>query len=386
MKLTCAVTDLQKALHITSRAISSQQALPILSNVLLKAEGKTCTISATDLELSITTSFEANIENEGSITIPAKAIVNFAQYNSDTEVTLEVLSGTQLKCKSSKANTVISGEVASEYPTITPITKEHSFTLPIQAITEALHQVIFATAKTTLRPVLSGVYVTISNTVLTLVATDSYRLSEYTIPLSSTVSDIECIVPAKVLEELKNILSTYVKLDTPAKDDETPSKLPNLNVTVSNQQIEFSIDGVTLLSRLIDGKFPNYKQIIPQETTTSVGLPVGEFTTTLKRMHFFAKEMNNNITFSITEEGLHMSTMPTQAGKDEATISIELTGQPTKIALSSSYLLDFLSHIRGETITLRLTDSMHPAVFTLPSNDKYLHLVMPLRLQEEANA
>jgi DNA polymerase III subunit beta len=383
MKFTCALSDLQKALNVTSRAISAQQALPILSNVLLKAEGKTCTLSATDLELSITTSLPATIENEGGITIPAKAIVNFAQYNSDSEVTLEVLNGTQLKCTSAKTKTIISGEVATDYPTITPITKEHSFNLPVQATTEALHKVNFSTAKTTLRPVLSGVYCVLKHNTATLVATDSYRLSEYTIPLNGNTKEAECIIPAKVLEEVKNILGTYAKQDTPAKEDESINNLPELQVALSSQQIEFSINNITLLSRLIDGKFPDYKQIIPKEHTTTIGIPMVEFATILKRMHFFAKEMNNNITFSVNEEGLHLSTMPTQAGKDETTINVEFTGQPTKIALSSLYLLDFLSHIKCETITLSLTDSMHPAVFTLPALNEYLHLIMPLRLQEE---
>lgn len=382
MKFTCNTADLTKALQITSRAISSQQALPILSNVLCKAEGKFCTLTATDLELSITTRFEAEIINEGSITIPAKAIVNFAQYTQGTQVTLEVINGTQLKCVAQGATTMISGETATEYPTIPQITKEHSLSLPILAFSDALQKVTFACAKTTLRPVLSGVFFQLQNSNLTIVATDSYRLSECSISAVEATNDFECTIPNKVLEEVKNILSTYIKLDTPAKNDEEISTLPKVHIIISNQQIEFSVDGVTLLSRLIDGKFPNYKQIIPKEHTTTVVLPTNELNTILKRMHFFAKEMNNNITLTIQEGQIHLATMPTQAGKDEATISLEVTGNPTKIALSSSYLLDFLSHIRGETVVLKLTDSMHPAVFSLPANNEYLHLIMPLRLQE----
>src|SRR3990167_9751906 len=120
MKFSCSTSDLLQALTLVSRAIGSQQALPILGNILMVAEGKRCTVSATDLELSIVTSFEAKIENEGSITVPAKAILNFAQYNNDPEVLLETSEGTQLKCTSKHAKTLISGEVATEYPTISP--------------------------------------------------------------------------------------------------------------------------------------------------------------------------------------------------------------------------------------------------------------------------
>ena len=176
MKLLCKTIDLQQALHLVSRAISNQQALPILGNILLEAEGKRCTASATDLELSIVTSFPAEIENEGAITIPAKAFLNFAQYNTDGEVLLETSEGTQLKCTSKKAKTLISGEAASEYPTITPIEKETTFPIAAGPLLEALHTVTFAAAKTTLRPVLSGVHVRSEKGKLVFVATDSYRL------------------------------------------------------------------------------------------------------------------------------------------------------------------------------------------------------------------
>lgn len=382
MKFSCDTTELQKTLSLVSRAISSQQALPILGNVLIKAEGKRCTISATDLELSIVSSIKAEIENEGTITVPAKAFMNFAQYNSDSSVLIETINGNQLKCTSSKAKTVISGEMASEYPTISTITKEDSFSLPAGALLEALQKVTFSAAKTTLRPVLSGVYIKIENNIITLVATDSYRLSEYTLPVKDVSSEIECIIPSKVLEELKSVIGVHLKSDSGNEGDAPNTETVMVDVIVSSQQIELQVGHTKLLSRLIDGKFPNYKQIIPKETTSEAGVNVNDFTTVLKRMHYFAKEMNNNITFSVAAEGMHMTTTQTQAGQDEATLSIELTGDNTKIALSSLYLLDFLSHIKSDAITIRLTDSMHPAIFTLPTDEKFLHLIMPLRLQE----
>src|SRR5687767_13020004 len=125
MKLSCKTSELLQALHLVSRAIGVQQALPILSNILIEAEGKRCRVSATDLELSMTTSFEASIENEGTITVPAKAILNFAQYNNDLEVLLETSEGTQLKCVSKHGKTTIAGEAATEYPTISGVQRKN---------------------------------------------------------------------------------------------------------------------------------------------------------------------------------------------------------------------------------------------------------------------
>mgnify|MGYP003978668795 CR=1 FL=1 len=387
MKFLCKTSNLLQALNLVSRAISNQQALPILGNVLIKVEGKRCQISATDLELSIITSFEANIENEGSITIPAKAIVNFAQYNNDDEVLLETSEGTQLKCTSAHAKTVIAGEAASEYPTISPIDREINFSLEAKPLLEELHMVTFASAKTTLRPVLAGVYVHTEKDNLILVATDSYRLSEYTIKTDTIGGDVSCIIPAKVLEELKSILSSY-KGDKKEKNEDGDSapkgNTPTITIALSAQQIEIKVGNTQLLSRLIDGKFPDYKQIIPDNKTTKASVKTKDLATMAKRMHYFAKETNNNLTFTVrkSDNTIHIATPHTQAGRDEATLDIELTGEDNKIALSSSYLLDFLGHVDDDVIQMHLTDSMHPAVFHVPSNENLLHLIMPLRIQE----
>lgn len=387
MKFLCKTSDLLQALNLVSRAISGQQALPILGNVLMQVEGKRCTLSATDLEVSIVTSFEANIENEGSITVPAKAILNFAQYNSDKEVLLETSEGTQLKCTSAHAKTVISGEAASEYPTISHIEKETSFSLEVQPLLEALHTVTFASAKTTLRPVLAGVYVHHENNNLVFVATDSYRLSEYKIKAEGVGSDVSCIIPAKVLEEVKNILGSQ-KGDKEKKSEEgdvaPKTKATKVDIALSAQQVEVTIGHTRLLSRLIDGKFPDYKQIIPSETKSKAAIQSKDLATITKRMHYFAKETNNNLTFTIrkSDNTVHITTPHTQAGRDEATLDIELTGEDNKIALSSSYLLDFLGHIDDDVVEMLVSDSMHPAVFHIPSNKNLLHLIMPLRIQE----
>ena len=338
-------------------------------------------MSATDLELSIVTSFEANIENEGSITIPSKAILNFAQYNNDAEVLLETSEGTQLKCTSKHAKTLIAGEAASEYPIITNVEKQHSFTLEAAPLLQALHLVTFASAKTTLRPVLSGVYVRMEKGKLILVATDSYRLSEYKMPLQGSSADISCIIPVKILEELKVILGSK-KGDKKASEEEKP-KVTKIDVILSRQQIEFQVGPTRLLSRLIDGKFPDYEQIIPKDAKTRVVFATHELTTAARRMHYFAKEMNNNLTFHCGKEQTKIQTPQTQVGRDEAVLGAQNSGPENKIALSSSYLLDFLAHAESDPIVMEVVDSMHPAVFKTVDEGKFLHLIMPLRMQEE---
>ncbi|HRH74038.1 MAG TPA: DNA polymerase III subunit beta [Zoogloea sp.] len=390
MKFSCKTQELLSALHLVSRAIGGEQTLPILQNVLIHVEGKRCTLSATNLELSIVTSFEVNIENEGGITVPAKAILNFIQYNRDEEVLLETSEGTQVKVHSKHAKAVIAGEATSGYPVITSIQKETALTIPVGPLINALNLVTFACAKTTSRPVISGVYVRAEKGKIILVGTDSYRLSEYKIPVAGIAGEVACIIPARFLEELKAVVSAKrgddekaAKTDKAEKTEKKTKEVETLDINMSAQQIEVQYGHTKLTSRLIDGKFPDYVQVLPKEKHTTVTVPVRELLSAAKRMHYFAKEVNNNITFAISKSALHLSTKQTQLGKDESTIDAQVDGIENKIAISSNYMIDFLSRIGDDQLAIEVSDKMHPAVFKLPGNEDYLHLIMPLRMAED---
>lgn len=375
MKFLCKTTELLSAVQLASRAIGGQQALPILNNILFQVEGKRCTVSATDLELGAITALEASVENEGTLTVPAKAILNFAQYNTDTEVLLETVEGTQLRCTSPHTKTIITGEPASDYPSIIPTEKHMSFSVGADAILRGLHLTTFAAAKSSLRPVLSGVYCRIEGGEATLVATDSYRLSEYRVPIGRGGEGASCIIPVKILEELRGILG--------GKKREEGRQSPDILVYVGTQQVEFHIGSTRLFSRLIEGRFPNYEQIIPREHTTSALLPTRELNITVRRMHYFTKEMNNSLAVHVSAGSVRLVSPQTQIGKEESIISAETKGKENKIALSSSYLLDFLGHIDEDDTNMTIVDSVHPAVFRLPKQQGFLHLIMPLRMSDE---
>jgi DNA polymerase-3 subunit beta len=284
---------------------------------------------------------------------------------------------------------LIAGESASEYPTIVPVEKKTAFNLDATSLLSALHLVTFASAKTSLRPVLSGVFLRSEKGKLILVATDSYRLSECSIPTSMGEEEISCIIPVKVLDELKMILgskkgaSKADEVEGEEEKDKKEKKEVVVEVILSTQQIELHVGSTKLLSRLIEGKFPNYQQILPKTHKSRVMLPIKELTTVSKRMHYFVKEMNNTLAFHVSSGQVQIATPATQLGKDEATLVVEVEGEGGKIALSSSYLLDFLAHIDGEHVEFSLVDSLHPAVFHLPTHPQFLHLIMPLRMQEE---
>ncbi len=388
MKFSCKTQDLLSGLQLVSRAIGSDQVLPILQNILISVEGKRCTLSGTNLEISIVTSFEVSIENEGAITVPAKAILNFMQYNQDDEVVLETSEGTQLKLHSKKAKAIIAGETASGFPVIAGIQKETVFSFPVSPLLHALNLVTFACAKTTSRPVISGVFMRIEKGAIVLVGTDSYRLSEYTIDIPGIKDGISCIIPARFMEELKAVIALHhtsdeMKAGAEGKDKKTGVGEKNVEIALGSQQIEINIGSTRLVSRLIDGKFPDYVQVLPKEKHTTATVSTKDLLSAVKRMHYFAKELNNTITFHCTKTGVHLATKQTQLGRDESTINVELTGQENKIAISSTYLIDFLTRFGDPSVAIEILDKMHPAVFRSTKGEKYLHLIMPLRMNEE---
>jgi len=387
MKFSCRTQDLLAGLQLVNRAIGSDQVLPILQNILVHAEGKRCTLSATNLEVSIVTSFEVTIENEGSITVPAKAILNFMQYNQDNEVVLETSEGTQLRLLSKRAKATIAGEAANGFPTIASIQKETTLSLPVVPLLNALNLVTFACAKTTSRPVISGVFVRLGKGQLILVGTDSYRLSEYKINVDGLAGDVACIIPAKFLEELKAVIALKRgKEEEPeekGKGKKAEKSGEKVDVFLGSQQIEVHVGPTRLSSRLIDGKFPDYIQVLPKEKHTTVTVETRDLLGDVKRMHYFAKEQNNNITFVFEKSTVHLSTKQTQIGKDESTINAQIEGKENRIAISSTYLIDFLSRIDTKEVKIELSDKMHPAVFRLGDKEQFLHLIMPLRMSEE---
>lgn len=387
MKFSCKTSDLLSGLQLVSRAIGTEQVLPILQNILIHAEGKRCILSATNLEISIVTSFEVAIENEGAITVPAKAILNFVQYNQDKDIILETSEGTQLKLYSKQAKAVVAGESSGGFPTIASIQKETTLSLPISPLIRALNLVTFSCAKTTSRPVISGVFVRVEKGHLILVGTDSYRLSEYKIAVDGLAADVLCIIPAKFLEELKSVIALHRTKESEQKEsekgEEKQKKIETLDMHLGSQQIEVQLGATKLVSRLIDGKFPDYAQVLPKEKNTTATASVKDLLGAVKRMHYFAKEQSNNITFSFTKTDLHLTTKQTQIGRDESTIGVKVVGEANKIAISSTYLIDFLSRLDADSVILELSDKMHPAVFKLPEDDSYLHLIMPLRISEE---
>lgn len=368
MKLFCTQKDLEHALNIVDKAISPNNTLPVLNNILLKAEGKKLNFFSTNLEIAISCFINADVRSEGSITVPAKLLTNYVSLLNSEKVELNVTEGVALSINSASSSTKIKCISADEFPLIPKIEKSHEFTLKIDDLYEAINEVVFAASLNTSRPVLSGVLLLVNGDSVKLVATDSYRLAERKITLASKVSeDISCIIPAKTLIELGKIIS---------KSDNKEVK-----INVSTNQILFTAGDIELISRLIEGKFPDYEKIIPKDNKTKFEVSVEDLSLVLKRVSLFARENNNSIKLSATNDGkLLISSDETKVGEEKAEVMIKMEGENNKISLNSQYLLDVLTCVNKDKIEFLMTDKVSPATIKPAGGKDYVYIIMPLKV------
>lgn len=368
MRVKCLQGDLSNALTLTNKAVDSNSTLPVLNNVLLKAQGKNLQFITTNLELAIEYSIETQVINEGEITLPSRLFTQYISYlkaNDEVEISTEAETA---HVHTSDSKTTIKGIPASEFPPIPVVENQGGMRLKVTDFKRAIQQVVFSAAMNTTRPILAGVYFLVQEGKLKMVTTDSYRLSEKVLPVQAQ-GEVECIIPARTLLDLGSILDV-VRF----------SEEDQLEMAVSKNQIMFSLGTLKLTSRLIEGQFPNYQQILPKASKTEVICEKSQLVMALKRINLFAKQNNNKIILSVNEGKVVISTEGTQYGQGEVDLSCQVTGEPNQIALNSQYILDVLSGAVGEKVKLKLDEKTTPAVFQSEGDADYLHIIMPLKL------
>ena len=368
MKLFCSQKDLEAALNIVNKAISSNNTLPVLNNILVKAEGKKLYFSATNLEIAISYFVDADVRSEGAITVPAKLITSYVSLLVDEKVELSIGDGMTLLIQSSTSTTKIKGISADEFPLIPKVDAEHSFNVSTSDFDAAIAETAFAASTNISRPVLSGVYFVVDGGEMKMVATDSYRLAERKVMFDKKIDgSFNCLVPARTISELGKITNR--------------SEAKEVSISVSKNQVLFKVGNVELISRLIEGKFPDYERIIPKEGKTKVEVSVEDLSLVLKRVSLFAKENNNSIRLSATNDGkLLVSTDETKVGEEKAEVVIKMEGENNKISLNSQYMLDVLTYITDEKIVLEMSDKLSPAVIKPIKRDDYIYIIMPLKV------
>ncbi|UCD08063.1 MAG: DNA polymerase III subunit beta [Dehalococcoidales bacterium] len=376
MKLSCLQENLNKGLSIVGRAVATRTTLPITSNVLLTAEQSRLKLVATNLEMAISYWIGAKVEEEGTITIPARLLTEFVASLPNENIDIELSSRTKtlsLKCARFEAR--ISGVDAKDFPPIPDINEGIKTKLDVETLGKGISHVAFAAATEESRPVLTGVDARFNNDELTLAAADGFRLSVYKLNLSESVNQqAEVIIPARTLTELNRMMS----------DEEEGV---DITINPNKSQALFRMKNTELVSQLIQGTFPQYEQLIPQSHSTRVTVDVSDFLRATRTASIFARDGSGIVRLVAGSDGesapgkLTISARSEEIGDDVGEIDAAVEGEETKIAFNGKYLMDVLSVLSESQVILETTNSSSPGVLRPVGSDNFVHVVMPMFVQ-----
>jgi len=362
MKLQVTQENLNRALNAVARVANTRGTLPILANVLIKTSNNRLSISATNLDIAITHYLGAKVTEEGSITVPARLMQDFVSSLPNDVINLD-LQETKLHVSTQQYNSVVNGIIADDFPVMPAIKAGVSWKLPGNEFKKALQQVVFAASNDETRPVLTGILLKTQKGKLYMAATDSYRLAEK--DLGTNKQDIQLLIPASAMQDLLRVLGD--------EDEE-------IQITHDEQQVLFTVGDVELVTRLVDGKYPDYNKLIPEKFETSALLKRADLVNVTKVSSLFARESAGSVTIELDEASKKLSirSVASQLGENTATADAKVTGTGS-ITLNSRYLLDALGVFSGDEVSFGFNGKLEPTLLSDPKNKDYKHIIMPLK-------
>ena len=376
MKLSCLQENLNRGLGIVGRAVAARSTLPITQNVLMATDGGQLKLSATNLEIGITTWVGAMVEEEGSITVPARLLSEFVGSLLADRIDLEMTQrplAVRLACARTEAR--INGTDASEFPPIPSVEGELAAKLDARTLRTAIGQVVFAAATEESRPVLAGVKLELEDDNFTMAAADGFRLAVHKGKLVEPVAEASsAIIPAKTLNELNRFLA----------DQEAPVEMM---ISSAKGQVLFQLESIQVVSQLIQGTFPNYAQLIPQSYQTRAVLDLQDLQRSARTASIFARDGSGIVRLQMVpgkddaKGKIVLSARAEEIGENTDEVDTDIEGEEAKIAFSSRYLLDVLNVMERGSITIEATSPSSPGVFKATGSEDYVHVVMPMFVQ-----
>ncbi len=380
MKLSCTQENLEQALAITSRISSKHPNLPILNNILIKATDGSIQFIATNLEISVTCITRGKVDQEGEYTVPSKLFYDFVNLLPNERVDID-LHDEALSVTCGNAKTSLKGIASTDFPLIPELSEGAEFALSVSDFIQSMSKVVFAASTNESRPELAGIALVFNHPdegdgSCVIASTDSYRLGEIVTKLASGArEEVRVIVPQRTMAEMLRIVSLFRdQVDAP----------PTIAIQLSEGQIAFKYASVTLISRVIEGVYPDYRQIIPSATKTQVMIDKKAFVNALKASSLFSRNGLYDVRLEIdNSQGIvTFSGADSARGKNEVKVEAAVLGEKNSITLNYRYVLDGVQAMDTDHVRLEVIDAMNPCM-VLPGEDdierKYRYIVMPIR-------
>jgi DNA polymerase-3 subunit beta len=377
MKIICTQENLNKALSIVGKVVNKNTTLPILNNVLLKTDKKGLQLSSTNLEIAVNYWIGGKTEEDGEITVPTKLFANFISNLPNGNVEIKTREDmVNIKCNGYKIN--IKGVDAREYPLSPKIDAVPFLKIKSEIFKRALSQVIPAISVSELRMEITGVLLDLSEikkNKIVLVSTDSYRLAEKTLKVSPENVSQEAL---EVLGDLKSVIIPRSTVQELVRDLGEGDEM--LDVVISENQIVFTFGSANILSRLIEGRYPDYRQIVPEKFMANAIINVKDISNAVRISGFFSASSNNSVKFLLgSDNKVEISSEASEIGNNNAKIEAKITGKDLEVVYNYKYLMDGLNSIIGDEVVLDANDENAPSVIKSVKDDSFIYIIMPIR-------
>ena len=369
MKLSAPRAALLSELQLVTRAASTRSAIPALGGVMLNAEDGSVRLAATDTEMALTSSTSASVDQPGTILLPARLLLDVVRVADGETVTLEGgTDGSGASITSDRASFNVRTLPSDDFPRLPSLDPDQTATLDAGVIAATVERVAKAASRDETRPVLTGILVSIEDQVLRMVATDSYRLSVKETPVSGLDDQFSANVPARALQELSRIIA-----DTKAE---------SVSMSTLDNQIVFGAGDVILSSRLIDGQFPNYRQLLPESYEHEVSFSRQELLSVVRRVSLMAQR-NAPLRLGFEQGSVTLSAQTPDVGEASESLPVNYQGEALEIGFNPQFLQDGLESVSTDEVRLRLISALRPGLIEesgAEEADGFLYLIMPVRL------
>jgi DNA polymerase III subunit beta len=368
MNLTISKEQIMNGLQAVQNVVSNRTTLPILSNVLLRAEGDKLELTATDLDVTIACSVEAKVKKPGSSTVPVKKLFGIVRELGNSEIDMEVDDKNVCSIRSGASFYKINGLSADEFPPMPKFKEDKKVELPQEKVRGMMKKTSFAISTDESRYVLNGIYISLKDHKMTMVATDGRRLAMVDEEVDvSEKSQGEFIAPAKAVNELNRLLQDK----------------GNVEIRYADNQASFTLKdekngSVLIVTKLIEGNYPNYRQVIPTEVKERISLGREEFLHALKRAEIMTSDKSNSVKLTFGKNNLAITANSPEVGEARESIAINYKGKEMAIAFNPKYMIDPLNSLANDEVFIELIDELSPGVLKI--NGPFLYVVMPMRL------
>jgi DNA polymerase-3 subunit beta len=368
MNLTIAKDQLLAGLQAVQNVVSTRTTLPILSNVLIRAEDNKLEFTATDLDVTVACAVEAKVAKGGATTVPVKKLFGICRELSGTEIEIEVDEKNVCSVRCGASFYKINGLSADEFPPLPKFKEDKKVTLPQATVKGMMKKTSFAISTDEARYVLNGIFISLKDHKMTMVATDGRRLALVDEEVDVTeASQGEFIIPAKAVNELNRLLQDKGEVELKYAENQAAFTLKDEKG-----------GSILIISKLIEGNYPNYRQVIPGETKERIALPREEFLHALKRAEIMTSEKANSVKLAFGKNNLAITANAPEVGEARESIAVNYKGKEMAIAFNPKYMIDPLNALTQDEVFIELIDELSPGVLKI--NGPFLYVVMPMRL------